>query len=242
MRLLARKKKPADVLGGAATEDGLEGFADWDTQSENRRLQWVARCLAFAFVVQCLALAAMALAVYGLLPLKTVEPMLLIQKPRADQIVEVHPFRQGTHGFRLLTEFLVRDFVETAHTIVPDMATMQELWGRKLYRLSSPAVFGLLRDTFEEPAQELIDEGRSRGVEIHGDPRLLEEVQGVLYWQVSFDTVDTVLTEEIDRQRWIASLVVEFQPLEVAFEDRYVNPLGFQVVGYTVARAAGAGE
>ena len=229
MRFFSRRKEQ-----GA---DRLEGFANYATQSENRRLLWTARLLAVVVVVEALAALSMALALYGLTPLKTVEPMLLTLAPREDQIVHVEPYRRdGSAGFRLLTEFLVRDFVKTAHTIVPNLATMRELWGRKLFRLAAPDVFALLRESYAVPAQELVEEGRSRGVEFRGDPRLIERNRGVLYWQIAFDTVDTVLTQEVDRQSWIASIVVEFLPLKVSYEDRYINPLGFQVVGYTVAR------
>lgn len=233
MRLLSRRKgrpEPPEA-------ESLAGYREYDTGSENRRLRWTAYTLAFAVSMLCLAVVALSLALYGLMPLKTVKPMLLTVSDRSDQVVHVEPFSQGTHGFRLLTEKLVRDYVRTAHTIVPDGSAMRELWGRRLFRFSSPAVFTRLRELFEAPAQAMVDDGLSRGVEILGDPRLIEQSGGRLYWQVSFETIDTRVTEELDRQSWVASLIVEFLPQQVTFEDRYINPIGFQVTGYTVARA-----
>ena len=108
MRLFSRSKGRSQEPPAA---EGLAGYREFDTGSENRRLRWTAHTLAFAVGVLALAVVALSLALYGLMPLKTVKPMLLTVSDRSDQVVHVEPFTQGTHGFRLLTEKLVRDYV-----------------------------------------------------------------------------------------------------------------------------------
>ena len=220
-------------------DKGLKGYADHDTGSESRRLAWALRTVSVVCVLEAFALAALAFGVAALMPLKTVQPMLLLADDRNNQIIEVSPFKASADGFRLMTEVLVRKFVSITHTVVDNAAAMQEQWGEILYNMSSTEVFELLRDTFAEPANALLRDNVARGVEIDGDPRLIDAQGEQLFYQIAFRTIDSRLTEVVRTRRWVATLIVEFMPAEVRYEDRYINPLGFRVVGYSVAVAGG---
>lgn len=224
------------VRAGAA----LPGFAEFDSGSESRRLAWALRAVTLVAAINGLAAAAAVFGLVSLLPLKTVEPMLLTVDRAENAIVRVSPFTKGAEGFRLMTEALVRRYVDVAHTVQLDPKAMQRRWGGDLYRMSGQEVFEDLREAFAAPAQKLLDRKISRGVEIEGDPRLLDEQGGQLYYQVTFRTIDSRLMKTVSTRRWIASLVVAFLPDEVAYEDRYINPLGFRVIRYSIAAAGAA--
>ena len=241
MRLFRRKEMEAATAAGEEAEqpagENVDVLARYDTHSENRRLLWVLRTVAVVAVFLGMVVLAQGLAIFALLPLKETVPVLLVTSDKDDQIVRVAPFERGTPGFALMSEFLVRQYVEIAHTVVPSHEAMRERWGRHMHSLSSDAVFRDMQRNFAEPSQRLVDAGHARGVEIHGDPRLFDRQGAALFYQVSFDTIDTHGTQELARLGWVATLRVEYLPRQFSAADRYINPLGFVVTAYTVARA-----
>ena len=223
---------------------GLEGYTDTDTGSETRRLAWTLRAVALVAILEAFALAGVGFGFSAVVPLVRVVPMLLTIDHRGVQgIVKVEPFARGMKGFELMTESLVREYVMIVHTIIPSAAQMQDRWGHKLLHASSPEVFAEMRETYAEPAQALIDQGQARGVEIEGDPRRLDGSSDSfpLHYQVAFKTIDSQGTRTLASARWIATLGVDYVPEAVRYEDRYVNPLGFKVVSYHIARSGGGG-
>jgi type IV secretory pathway component VirB8 len=79
---------------------------------------------------------------------------------------------------------------------------------------------------FEEIRQARL----TRTVTIHRVSKIAEG-----YWQVGFTTQDFAAgTTKISEDHWVASLTTSYEPREVNWEDRYMNPLGFIVTEYSV--------
>jgi type IV secretory pathway component VirB8 len=53
-------------------------------------------------------------------------------------------------------------------------------------------------------------------------------------FRAEWSSEDSHLTEPRGRGHWISTITVAFQEKAVRLEDRYMNPIGLQVVGYSV--------
>lgn len=200
---------------------------------EGRRYLWIARAFAIGMFLSLCLNVVLGVAIGALSPLIRVEPMLVTFKDRSEQIVKIEPFERGTTGFELMTEALVRDYVLSRHEIVLDEAEMRRRWGGRgmVSHRSSPEEYA----RFVAEAAPKYDENRQmRMVRTVAVRRVSKIAEG--YWQVEFVTQDFAGgTSKLAEQRWVASLTVTYAPREVSWEDRYMNPLGFIVTGYSVA-------
>ncbi len=236
---LRKKKSGARPASGAAivaaAGDRLGVYpAERDVPAlEGRRYLWIARAFAIGmFLSLCLNLV-LGVALGALSPLVRVEPMLVTFKDRSEQIVRIEPFERGTSGFELMTESLVRDYVLSRHEIVQDEAELRRRWGGRglvAHRSSREEYARFVSET--APKYDEIRQMRlMRTVAVH---RVSKIADG--YWQVEFITQDfSGGTTKVSEQRWVASLTVSYVPREVSWEERYMNPLGFLVTGYSVA-------
>lgn len=214
-----------------------------DTGHAYRVQMWTTRILAVVATVEGLAIAALTLTVTQLFSLKEVVPMFVTTAESKAQIVRVEPFTVGMHGFDLLSETMTRRYVELREPI--DLQTEVRRW-QEVANLSSPEVFNLFkavmgRENKDSPFERMKAERLTRAVNIKAVSLVYPPTQAEpsAIYRVEFETVDARLSQEIERRVWVASIAVEFQPREVRYEDRYMNPIGYTVVGYSVARKEG---
>lgn len=221
-----RHEQPRDRLGIYPSERDVPAL-------EGRRYLWIARAFAIGMFLSLCLNVVLGIAIGTLSPLIRVEPMLVTFKERSEQIVKIEPFERGTSGFELMTEALVRDYVLSRHEIVLDEAEMRRRWGGKgmvSHRSSAEEYARFVAETAPK-----YDESRQlrlmRTVAVH---RVSKIADG--YWQVEFTTQDFANgASKLAEQHWVASLTITYAPREVSWEDRYMNPLGFLVTGYSVA-------
>jgi len=200
---------------------------------EGRRYLWIARAFAIGMFLSLCLNVVQGLAIGALSPLVRVEPMLVTFKDRSEQLVKIEPFERGTSGFELMTESLVRDYVLSRHEIMLDEAELRRRWGGRglVAHRSSPEEYSRFVSETAPKYDEIRQKRLMRTVSVH---RVSKIADG--YWQVEFVTQDfTGGTTKLGEQRWVASLTVGYTPREVSWEDRYMNPLGFIVTGYSVA-------
>lgn len=244
MRFSALGRKRSGAIVGAAVIQGDSQApitdrlgvypAERDVPAlEGRRYLWIARAFAIGMFLSLCLNVVQGVAIGALSPLVRVEPMLVTFKDRNEQIVKIEPFERGTSGFELMTEALVRDYVLSRHEIVLDESELRRRWGGRgivAHRSSSEEYTRFVSET--APKYDEIRQKRlMRTVTVH---RVSKIADG--YWQVEFATQDFVGgVTKIGEQRWVASLTVGYVPREVSWEDRYMNPLGFIVTGYSVA-------
>ena len=239
---LGRKRPGANAGAAAIQGDSQTPIADRlgvypaerDVPAlEGRRYLWIARAFAIGMFLSLCLNVVQGVAIGALSPLVRVEPMLVTFKDRSEQLVKIEPFERGTSGFELMTEALVRDYVLSRHEIVLDESELRRRWGGRgivAHRSSSEEYARFVSET--APKYDEIRQKRlMRTVTVH---RVSKIADG--YWQVEFATQDFLGgVTKIGEQRWVASLTVGYVTREVSWEDRYMNPLGFIVTGYSVA-------
>jgi len=223
------------MLSSGAAVDRLGAYpADRDVPAlEGRRYLWIARAFAIGMFLSLCLNVVLGIAINALSPLIRVEPMLVTFKDRSEQLVKIEPFERGTTGFELMTESLVRDYVLARHEIVLDDAELRRRWGGRglVAHRSSPEEYARFVSETAPKYDEIRQRRLMRTVTVH---RVSKIADG--YWQVEFATEDFLGgTTKVGEQRWVASLTVGYVPREVSWEDRYMNPLGFIVSGYSVA-------
>jgi len=232
LRLPRPRPAPAPSPGG----DRLGPYpADCDVPAlEGRRYLWTARAFAVGMFLSLALNVALGAAISALTPLVRVEPMILSVKDKGEQIVKVEPFSRGTKGFEVMTELLVRDYVAARHEIVLDEAEMRRRWGGEglVAHRSDPEEYRrFVAETaphFEEARQQRL----VRTVTIHRASKIADG-----YWQVEFSTSDYDGTNKLVNETvLVASLSIGFVTREVAWEDRFMNPLGFMVTSYSVTQ------
>jgi type IV secretory pathway component VirB8 len=214
-----------------------------DTGHAYRVALWTSRVLAVVAAAEALAILGLAVLITGLFPLKEVVPMFVTTGDSKDRVVKVQPFTVGMHGFDLLSETMGRRYVELRETI--DLQSEVRRW-QEVAQLSSPDVFNefrafMGRDNKNSPFERMKAERITRTVNVRAInliyPPTPAEPSAV--YQIEWESVDHRLSQEIERRVWVSSLSVQFESREVRYEDRYMNPVGYTVVGYTVAKKEG---
>lgn len=200
---------------------------------------WAARVLAIVAAIEALCIALLAAAIVQLVPLKEIQPMLLIGGSRDDQVWRVEPFVRGARGFELIVEKLAEQYVVQRETI--DLQTEPTRW-QQVEWMSSSAVWNSFRNEMDARRNP---QSPYRQAEEHGLGRrivpIVAAMLGPRQIQVEFERRDyhrlsgearTRSGEEISRRVFVATLSFELQEQVVRFEDRYQNPIGFTVVDY----------
>ena len=210
---------------------------DIDTGDGSRRESRLTRFFAiYSIAVTCLCVI-LASVLQSVFPLVRVQPMLLTTDSQERQIVKVEPFSQGTPGFELMTQVLCKEYVEIRNSIVRDGKVMGGRWAPNgyIWRRTSPQMYDAFAKEMRDVLKEADRRGITRSVRILADPIKVDEH----FYQIEFETIDTEGTTE-NRQKWMASLVVDYRPQKVEFQERFMNPLGFTVTGYSVVRKVGS--
>jgi len=70
---------------------------------------------------------------------------------------------------------------------------------------------------------------------IGGRSKVVSKVTEHVY-QVEWESADSQLTQPRGRGNWVSTLTVAFTEKAASYDDRCVNPIGLQVVGYLVDR------
>jgi type IV secretion system protein VirB8 len=167
-----------------------------------------------------------------------VVPMILTVSDQSNQIVRVEPFELKTKGFELFVQSLLRGYVEKREAI--DLHTEVQRW-QEVNWLSSDDVWLTFKHLMEKankdsPFEHYKAEGVTRSVHVKVVSKVAEHV-----YQVEWDSADAQLTQPRGRGNWVSTLTVAFTEKAASYEDRYMNPIGLQVVGYSVDRKDNGG-
>ncbi len=195
---------------------------------ESRRYLWTARSYAIALYLSLIVNLALASALFMLVPLKSVQPMLVTFHPKSDQVVKVEPFARGTNGFDLMTEKMIAEYVKFREEIISDEKEMAERYSNYIYNRTNQQIF----PQFQEEASRTYNEFRTRRLVRYVDINVVNRQGGG--YIVEFETTDSDNTgREIQKLVWQATLTVDYVPREVTYSEQYINPLGFIVTSYS---------
>ncbi len=201
----------------------------------NRRERVTNRVLTVVAGIFCLLCVIEAITVSELLPLYKVVPVFVTFSDKADQVVRIEPPSGRLASIDILTEQLVRDYITQRNTITADASETIDRWGTKIRLMSSEEVYS----TFLSETQPVYSQIRAGNFTRQVAIKSILKMQPGLY-QVEFDTFDhhqgSGLSDTTDRtETWIAQMRIVFRPSRVTYQNRFVNPLGFTVVEYSVA-------
>jgi type IV secretion system protein VirB8 len=228
-RLSLALPRPGGADTGSAAPARVAPRAD--TGQGYRVAWWMAWAFAVYSIVSTLAVVSLGMIVLKLWSVHEIVPMILTVSPKADQVVRVEPYEIRTKGFGLFVEALLKGYVEKRETI--DLHTEVPRW-QEINWLSSDNVWNAFRQLMEKgnkdsPFERYKREGVTRAVHVS----VVSEVSPNVF-RAEWDSIDSHLTEPRGRGHWISTITVAFQEKAVKVDDRYMNPIGLQVVGYSV--------
>lgn len=188
---------------------------------------WTARAYGIALYLSLVVNLALASALFMVLPLKRVEPMLVTFSDKSEQVVQILPFPRGTPGFEQMTEKMVEEYVKIREEIIPDDKEMGVRYSDYIWNRTDPATFQFFQAEAGKRYTEFRNARISRYVDI-----LVANRQGSGYI-VEYTTTDIDATgRERQKLTWQATLSVDYRPRQVTYSEQYVNPLGFVVTAY----------
>lgn len=197
-----------------------------------QELVLTARAFAIALAVSLLVNLALAWTVATLIPLFRVEPYLVTFANDSRQIVHLQPFERTMKGFDAMTELLSRQYVIERHTVVADNTEMTRRWGPDgiIWKQSARDEYERFMKATKPTWDNLKSRHITRSIAIVSSSQISPG-----YWQVEFILKESENNIVTSREGYVATLRVDYEPSAVQGEDRFLNPLGFQVLDYTVA-------
>ena len=215
----------------------------YDTGQSYRLALWTARILAIVASAEAFAIVFLTSMIVSLFPLKQLVPMVLTSDDRRNQIVRVEPFEIGARGFDLLAESMARRYVELRETI--DLQTEVRRW-QEVAWLTDPEIFDQFRklmgrENKESPFERMKTDRITRTVSIAAfnmlyPPHSSEKTEAAATYQLEWEAIDYRQGQEIERRTWVSTMSVKYLEQAVRAEQRFMNPIGFTVVGYSVGR------
>lgn len=229
---LGRKK--VDVEGADSAKDpdqvGRYPSAVHVPALESRRYLWTARAYAIALYLSLVVNFALAGALFMVLPLKEVQPMLVTFYPQSNQVVKIEPFEAETPGFAVMTEKMIREYVQFREEILNDNKVMQERYNEYISRRTTQGEYR----NFVETGRARFEEFRARRFTRYVDVTAVTPQGKTNTFVVEYETVDKdYMDNEVERTTWLATISISFVPQEVTYKDRFLNPLGFTVTSYS---------
>ncbi len=208
----------------------LENF---ETYRAARRVARLTTLCALVLGFVCLSLIFLLLSLF---PLKQVQPMLVTFKDKGEQIVRIEPISHNKKAIDQLMESLCRQYVTLRETY--DLQSEEERWQR-VALMSSQELFQdfiALMDPKREdsPYKKRQQEKATRSVRIVSSASMAPSAADV--FQVEWVSEDYHGGTLIGQERWLTTLTVCLEERTFNHEDQFINPIGFTVTSYTVAR------
>lgn len=211
-------------------------FRKVSTFSAYRSYQQITRVL----LAVCLLLSGISVVLtcflVNLFPLKEVKPMLVTFSEQQNQVVRIEPLAKDLQGTDVLLEKLACRYVELRETFdgVTENARLQELM-----HMSAPELweaYGALiaEENPQSPFKAFQQSHVTRSVKIKSCFCLAPAAPDT--YRIEWESLDTQEGQEGERKEWVTTLAITLDPREVRFEDKYINPIGFTVIHYAVAK------
>ena len=197
-----------------------------------RRIAAYARWATVIAVTEAFALAAMAFAIAGLMPLQKVVPMIVGANTKGDEIVRLNPITIDAPSRDYVTEINLRQYVTARYRIGASASEQAMAWGANspIQLMSSVDAYKAFEQIAQPEYARLRTSGLVRNVHIDSVRKISETI-----WQVEFTTTDQPEASAFgaapqgDVHLWVTSFRVGYERKNITYEDRLINPLGFTV-------------
>lgn len=221
-------------------QDGVGVYPrSYDTDAlPHRRLAAYARIVSIIAAVEGMAIISLSLAIAAIMPLQKVVPMVVTPAQKGDQIIHINPLTLDSPNAQYLTEAALRKYITDRYSIIGDANAQMTLWGANsaVQMQSDPGVYKAFLDKAKVDYEAMRQKGMIRKVHINQVSAIGENT-----WQVEYTTNDE--TEQnpitpagpVTGKSWVATLTIKFEPKNVTYSQRLVNPLGLTVVNINEA-------
>lgn len=179
--------------------------------------------------------AIQAVVIMEMFPLYRVVPMFVTFSDKSDQVVTINPPKANLRSLDILTEYNVKEYIVLRHSISDDPQETINRWGGKIRIMSSQDVYNdFLLET--KPIYETLQEKRfTRTIVIH---ELSQTSPG--FWQAEIEATDRHLGSGLtdggeEHKFYTIQLRAANLTQAVRNQDRFLNPLGFTVLDYSIA-------
>jgi type IV secretory pathway component VirB8 len=178
----------------------------------------------------------LAIAVLQLVPLYRVVPFFVTFSDKADQIVRIEPPTGNLQAIELMTQKEVESYIVKRFTISNDPQETIDRWSSHVYRRSIKKV----QDDFQAETAPVLASLTDRRMTRSIDVAYVTKSDDRGLWRVEFTVTDrklgTGLTDGGEEKRtFVAQLRVANLAQNVAHNDRFLNPMGFTVLEFSVA-------
>jgi type IV secretion system protein VirB8 len=195
-----------------------------DGLAASRRIAW------WVAIGACVTALALAIALVMLLPLKTVVPYTLLVDRQTGAVQKLDPIAgERISPDSALTQSFLVQYVIARESF--DRATVQSDYRKVALWTADPA-----RQTYVNTMQ--VNNPDSPLIRLPSETAIETRIRSVspLSGQtalVRFDTMQRSRDAAAQlTQNWVAIVAYRYSQAPMAAEDRYINPLGFQVVRY----------
>ena len=201
---------------------------------------WLSRLFILFSIVSLGFFACASLILFRLSPMVTVEPFLIINQDRSEDMVRYETIRNNMASEKKLMEVFIKHYVTVRNTIISDHTEMANRWypGGMMNLLSAPKVFNEFQGRDEKYLEGIIRSNLVREVEIISLGKVGGEKSSI--WKVDFKTYDlspdsrSANRAMVLRTRyWTASLSAFFFREREFVGLRLINPTGFTVIRYS---------
>lgn len=140
----------------------------------------------------------------------------------SDSVVIADDLNKNVASLDLINEAMVRHYIETRYTTIPDYRAMVYRWGGEMALMSSDSVY---RNFLGRDAEQKIEQAaKSSPTVVH-----IKDVQKAgANWAVEFD----LLSDNGQVGTYVASLKTQNNMSRCFFGDGFINPIGTVVVEY----------
>jgi type IV secretion system protein VirB8 len=195
-----------------------------ETLWRSQKLAWIIATIAI-FIAFCEAVALIVM-----LPLKTVVPYTLLVDKQTGYVQQLKPLeQQSVAGDKTLTQSFLVQYVMARENF--DIDALQADYRKVALWSSGPArtryLASVQASNPESPLASL-----PRSALIKTTVKSVSQLSANTA-MVRFDTIRIDETgRQAPRQPWVAIIKYRYSSAQMNIEDRYINPLGFQVLKY----------
>lgn len=214
--------------------------------AKEKYYNWLMKLVVLLAILSLGFFASASLVLFKLAPQVTVEPFLIIEQDRSEEMVRYEPIAIDMPSSRQIMENFIRQYIITRNAVINDEREMKSRWfpGGMMNYLSSPQVFTEFYDKdIEKKFYPLMQSNIVRDVEIISVNKAGGENSRV--WTIKFNTYELNPKDRneatgalrLRTHYWTASLSAIFIPERMFLSKRLMNPLGFTVVKYSQSEA-----
>jgi len=197
-----------------------------------RRLAAYSRLISTVAAIEGCAIIALSLALATLLPLQKVVPMVVTASNKGDQIIHINPLTLDAPTSDYVTEVALRDYILRRYSVIGNASAQATQWGpgSPVQLMSAPDVYEKFVTKATPEYALLRQQNMLRTVRIDRISKLGEST-----WQAEFTTTDATEANPVtpvggsQSRAWVSTFTVTFEPKNVTYSQRLINPLGLTI-------------